>query len=466
LRIGTVQRDTGASIKISSSVELPWKHVVSTLDRLDVPDGTPFVVDEDGSLGCLANLNHYLLEASRQGAYRGNGLRQNHVSNLVRLLRFTRSRHGRVDLTATTRADLIAYRDSRRPELAPTSWNTELSAIAQFFSYAKDVGWISSSPVPTWGTRNRSTLNERISAHRRERFLSESQSRFFLEVGLRGDAPSPPELRPRNAERDYTYGLTLLSTGLRRQEANLLLNSEIPTAASLHPRGVESFVRTGKGGVQRDVWVTDALVDVIDLYRATERERVIRAAQPRLRLMRRNGSLLMADGDPAEGEHVTVSISGKKYKAENISDELRAITAYERPDGVIEPLTLFVVEGGRAPALKTANQIFNDAMNRVSGMDHPDRPPAHIEVTPHVFRHTFAVRMLAALMRQGLETAGNPYELLASPIFVVQELLGHANIETTHRYLFAAERYSEQLPTALREAVAMSLIQRQAARES
>jgi integrase len=125
--------------------------------------------------------------------------------------------------------------------------------------------------------------------------------------------------------------------------------------------------------------------------------------------------------------------------------------------GLSDPLTLFVVEGGRPPALRTVNSVFNEALERVANIDHPDRPPAHLDVTPHVMRHTFAVRMLAALMRQGLETCGDSYQLLASPIIVVQQLLGHADVETTMRYLYAAERYTEQLPAALRQSVGASL---------
>lgn len=443
---------------LPSGTSIAWGNIVSALDAADVPDGTPFLVDEDGDMSSVRFTNAYLLDASRQEAYRSNGLLKHHVPVLRRLLVFLREKLGRpVDLTAATRADLLAYRDVRQPVLAPTSWNGELSIFSGFFRYAKTQGWIGLDPVPRWGTRQRNTLRDRVNEHRRESFLTEAQTRFFLEVGLRGDAPAPLELRPRHAERNYAMGLVLVSTGLRRQEATLLLNCEVPTAETLHPSGVESFLRVGKGNRPREVWITDALVDVIDLYRAMEREKVVRSSQKSLRKKMRSGKLLIVDDVVETRKGYDLRRADLLTRAERFSDEDRAKAVIVRSDGIIDPLPLFVVEGGRPPALRSVNNFFNEALERVANIDHQDRPPAHLDVTPHVMRHTFAVRMLAALMRHGREDSGDPYQLLASPIVVVQQLLGHSNLETTMRYLYAAERYTEQLPAALRETVAATL---------
>lgn len=51
-------------------VQRRWRSsVVETLDRYDVPDGLPFIVDDDGSLTGCDRLNTYLLTAQRQRAY-------------------------------------------------------------------------------------------------------------------------------------------------------------------------------------------------------------------------------------------------------------------------------------------------------------------------------------------------------------------------------------------------------------
>lgn len=457
MKIGVVKRDPGGPVPLPTGGSIEWTEVTRLLNLSDVPEGTPFLVPDDGDLGSVQFTNSYLLDASRQDAYRSNGLLKHHVPVLRRLLVFLRGRHGCVDLTAATRADLVAYRDFRRPGLAPTSWNGELSVLAGFYSYAKRRGWVDFDPVPRWGARQRNTLRDRVNEHRRERFLTEAQTRLFLEVGLRGDSPSTTELRPRHAERNYAIGLMLVSTGLRRQEATLLLDCEVPTSETLHPSGIESFVRFGKGGRPRAVWVTDDLVDAVDMYRAMEREKIVRQSQRTLRKRMRSGDVLVVDEIIPNRRGHDIRVGQHVIGNERFSDEDRTRAVIVRPDGIINPITLFVVEGGRPPALRTVNNIFNEALERVASIDHPDRPPAHLDVTPHVMRHTFAVRMLAALMRQGRQAGGDPYELLASPIVVVQQLLGHADVETTLRYLYAAERYTEQLPAALRQSVAASL---------
>lgn len=94
---------------------LPWSSVVESLDRHDIPDGRPFIVDDDGSLIGCDRLNTYLLTAWHQRAYDLDSIRSFHAYHLARLLRFVRARHGEcVDLTATDTAsteDLTAYQD-------------------------------------------------------------------------------------------------------------------------------------------------------------------------------------------------------------------------------------------------------------------------------------------------------------------------------------------------------------------
>ncbi|WP_234810602.1 hypothetical protein [Mycolicibacterium fallax] len=48
---------------------------MQALDRQDIPDGLPFIVDDDGSLTGCDRLNTYLLTAWRQRAYDLDSLR-------------------------------------------------------------------------------------------------------------------------------------------------------------------------------------------------------------------------------------------------------------------------------------------------------------------------------------------------------------------------------------------------------
>ncbi|TFD42571.1 integrase [Cryobacterium sp. TMT1-2-1] len=457
--MAVVNRDSHTqSVPLPDGRQLSWAEIVRALNTADIPDGTPYLIDDDGDLTFVSRVNAYLLEATRQRAYAGTSLRQSHAPTLRRLLLFVREIRGRVDLTATQRSDLIAYKEKRKLQLSPGSWNGELSNIANFFDYAVKAGWIPSNPIPRWGTRERNTLADRVNTYRRERFLTEAQLRFFLEAGLRGDQPADPELRPRYAERDYLTGLFLVSTGLRRAEARLVLDCEVPDATTMHPTGVHTFKRTGKGGVEREIWITDALVDTVDLYRATDRNTIIENAQARLRKSKRAGELPIVDQTEDSRGRPLLVIDGLRCQPERLSDTQRQNAVSIQPDGPITPLALFVVEGGLPPAMRTINNVFLAAGQRLANLDHPDLPPSHIDVTPHVMRHTFAVRMLAGLMRKGRETHDNPWHLLASPEITIQQLLGHADISTTiNIYLYAAERYNDALPEALREAVARSI---------
>jgi hypothetical protein len=62
MRIVAVQRsaDAGEELHVpDGAASLLWSSVVESLDRHDVPDGLPFIVDDDGSLTGCDRLNTY-----------------------------------------------------------------------------------------------------------------------------------------------------------------------------------------------------------------------------------------------------------------------------------------------------------------------------------------------------------------------------------------------------------------------
>lgn len=458
----------------AESVTAGW--VAMVLDRHRIPDGFPLVIDDDGTLSGCRGLNQYLLDALDQDGFDVGSMRRFHVYNLARLLRFLRRHratqaaidagmdvddwlreHGepRLDLTAATRADLNAYKASRELDVQRQSWKTEAGCLSGFYAYATEMGWIDRDPVSRWGKRN--TFAGRAVVNRAVKFLTEDQLRLFLNRGLRGDAPTDPATLPAYPERDYAFGLVLATTGLRREEGALLLDAEVPQPEDMPPSGVWSFTRYGKGGRSRTVYVTLELVRAIDLYRGIEREAIIRSAQPRLRRLSRAGELFMVDRLSTDRSgRVHLVAGGHRMLAERLDNERRARAARVRDDGTVEPLALFLGRGGLPLSIKYWNAIFTDAHTRVSALCHDARPPAHLTVSPHVLRHSFAVRMLSALMREGRDRSGDPYHLLANPVLTVMQLLGHGSVEITQLYLFAAERYSVELPAALRSLLAGS----------
>ncbi|MCT1378276.1 tyrosine-type recombinase/integrase, partial [Microbacterium sp. p3-SID337] len=424
--------------------------IVSRLDKARVPDRTPFLAELSGEVESLKYVNSYLRAAAQQRAYPLPTLRSQHATALRRLIEFVRAqRDPGADLVDVTREDLFDFSDMRQLRLRASSWNNELSIVGNAFRYALEVGWIARDPIARWGATRRLTMKAKETYVRRIRFLKEDQARFFLEAGLRADGAAA-EARTAYPERDYAFGLTLVSTGLRRHEAALLLNAEIPRTVG--PSGVHTFWRVGKNGRSREIWIADALALAVDHYRLVEREYLVQRAQRQLRKARREGRLPIVE--PVEGaKELRFRVNGVSMRTEQMGDDLRRRAVHIRPDGVLDPLALFVMQGGHGPSKNRFNETFNDASERVALFGpRQDAPPAHLSVTPHVLRHTFAVRMLAALMRHGRETAGDPNIHLTQPLLVVQELLGHARRDTTELYLRHAHRYSDQVADVIRDA--------------
>jgi integrase len=453
MRIVVVQRSALAGEVLyasDSAAPLLWSSVVVSLDRHDVPDGLPFIVDDDGSLNGCDRLNTYLLSAWRQRAYDLDSLRSFHAYHLARLLRFVRARRcgELVDLTATTTEDLTAYRDARQQEVQDTTLATEFGCFSSFFYFATQVGWMDKDPIPRWGRNNRNTLISRKRRERRARFLKATQTRHFLEVGLRGDGYDQAGA-PGYPERDYVYGLLLATTGLRREECAFLLDAEVPVPDTLGSESIHVFDRLGKKQVVRPIYITAQVAHAADLYRQSERHRIVQSAQRSLRAKVRDGSLLVVDDLIGRRGKLYVAIGSQRIPLVQFSNKHRAEAVRVLDDGTIEPLALFVSRSGLPPGLERWNQLFVDARERVRCSGHRDQPPRHVHVTPHTMRHSFAVRMLAALMKEGRQRAGDPYLLLANPVLTVKELLGHASVQTTMHYLHAAETWTENVPAAL-----------------
>lgn len=458
MRIVVVQRSAHAGETLRAphgAASLPWSSVVATLDRHDVPDGLPFIVDVDGSLNGCDRLNTYLLTAWRQRAYDLDSLRTFHTYHLARLLRFVRARRGGelVDLTATTTEDLTAYRDVRQHEVQDTTLATEFGCFSSFFYFATQVGWMDKDPIPRWGRNNRNTLISRTWRERQARFLKAAQTKHFLEVGLRGDGYAR-DGAPGYPERDYVYGLLLATTGLRREECAFLLDVEVPVPETMGAESLHVFDRLGKKQVVRSIYITAQVAHAADLYRQSERHRIVQSAQRSLRVKVRDGSLLVIDDLFERRGKPYVAVGSQRIPLVRFTNKHRAKAVRLLDDGTIDPLALFVSRSGLPPGLERWNQLFADARERVRHCGHRDQPPRHVHVTPHTMRHSYAVRMLAALMKEGRQRAGDPYLLLANPVLTVKELLGHASVKTTMHYLHAAETWTENVPTALAATVA------------
>lgn len=434
--------------------------LIELFDVEGLPDGHPFVLRDDATTVGTDHLNRYLLAAHRTGAYEPRSLSSFHAPKLTAFLRWLWDHRGEpVEMTATTTADLVAYRDSRLATVSSSSWDTELGCLSSYFRWARDAGLMPHDPIPRWGTRQRNTMRVRLEDRRTPKFLHERELRFFLHAGLRGDRVygnrplsfNDDVAPPAFPLRDFAIGFVEVTTGLRREETARLLDVELPTNASAvleHPlfagHDLHRFVRYGKHGKPRWVYVTASVIEVLDHYRSKERRRIIEAAQPRLKDALPD--LLVVNATRVRSGKTQLHIGTSWRDADRLSDNDRARAVTLTTEGAVEPLGLFLTQRGLPPVLNYLNELYVAANERCAATAHPDRPSTR--VSNHTMRHTFAVRTLAALIQESRRTEGAPYALVTNPVFTVQELLGHSDPETTARYLYAAERY-EAVPDVL-----------------
>lgn len=446
-----------------------------TLHAHTLPDGLPFHIEDDGTFDGCWSLNQYAIDASLTAGIPTARLASDRLPVLRHFTRWLRDQeagrradaagrakhqwlldHGepKLDPAHARRSDLVEFRTQRQGEVRDSTLRTQMGYLSAFFTYALEVGWIDRSPIPMWAGRN--TLLPRGRTQRHARFMSPAQTRHFLTAGLRGQGATDADA-PTYPERDYVYGLLLATTGLRREEGALVLNNEIPRTEAFPGNGIYPFARTGKKGVTRTIYLTAEVAHEIDFYRSAERTPLVTAAQPHLRRRLRAGDLIRLEpaddlrGQPAVRRH------GRVIPTTALRDDERRHAVYVTDEGHVDPAVLLLSRRGFPPALRHWNALFVQARDRVHAGGDPDRPPAHIAVTPHTLRHTFAVRTLALLMSEGRRRTGDPYELLANPVETVKELLGHANLSTTHQYLYAAQTWHEDVPTALTGAALLLL---------
>jgi integrase len=459
-----VRVDRSALRRLGSTELVPGgpsgAELVELFDLEGLPDGHPFVLRDDATTLGTDHLNRYLLAAHRNGAYEPRSLSSFHAPKLTAFLRWLWDHRGEpVEMTATTTADLVAYRDRRLATVSSSSWDTELGCLSSYFRWARDAGLMPHDPIPRWGTRQRNTMRVRLEDRRTPKFLHERELRFFLLAGLRGDRVygnrplsfTDDVAQPGFPLRDFAIGFVEVTTGLRREETARLLDVELPssTAAVLeHPpfagHDLHRFVRYGKHGKPRWVYVTASVVDVLDRYRSNERRRIVEAAQPRLK--EALPDLLIVNATRVRSGKTQLHIGTSWREADRLADSDRARAVTLTAEGAVEPLGLFLTQRGLPPVLNYLNELYVAANERCAAAVHPDRPS--IRVSNHTMRHTFAVRTLAALIQESRRTEGAPYALVTNPVFTVQELLGHSDPETTARYLYAAERY-EAVPDVL-----------------
>lgn len=259
--------------------------------------------------------------------------------------------------------------------------------------------------------------------------------RLWTRVGLLGyggDGVPDPGWRGRNDGRDAAFADLLFSSGLRRREAGTLLTVELPDASvprGYYPGRVAAAVAKH---ANRYFYIGAAALKAVEVYLATTRAQAVARARAEGRYeavrgrwmvqkINRSGLVRWDEGGGVVSEALLNALT----------DVDRQRLYVEGADGV-EPLALWLTEARLPMGYRSWSRVFDRANTRCAGVGVP------VFCTPHMCRHSFALRMLVSLhhaldRRLGLDPAERRHyqQVYGSVWDLVKDLLGHRSVETT-----------------------------------
>ncbi|MFE9806099.1 integrase [Streptomyces sp. NPDC005548] len=288
-------------------------------------------------------------------------------------------------------------------------------------------------------------------------WLTPRTFRLWVDVGLRGcgaDGLRAPGWVGRLEDRNVAFARLLYSSGLRRLEGASLMTFEVP---KLRLEGGRYYsgrlaAKVTRSKKARTYYVAAGVVGDIESYVDSSRAEVIRKAQAKGRYddVRDMRLVTKVTHGPKPIVHWVDrdGVMGRVALTHALAEE--RMTWYTEGPAGPEPLWLWLSETGLPFQPHSWENVFTSANKRCrvvldpepkQGLDpHRVRAPY---ATPHSCRHSFALYMLVILhylmdQRLGLTPEERrDYRLLyGDPWRMVQDLLGHASIETTReRYL-------------------------------
>lgn len=421
-----------------------WADVDARERALSIERGTPILLDP------RAQLDPRLAEFFRRSGFaRLAGSSKESYAKDYRLFFAFLWRRGKQwdEADADDVDDYEAWR--RRSEDNPrrisgAKWARELAAFKLLYEWMVKRKYVASSPVLTHTVRGRDGELVEVAANRPKdvrssnvKWLTPRTFRLWRDVGLRGyTADGLPEesWRGRNSGRNAAFADLLFDSGLRLREAGCLLTIEVPRALAGQSYYEGTVAQSIAKRRERMFYVgADALAGVTT-YMAVARRAAIRRAQ-------RVGRY-----DEVRGRKVVTAISRGLDRRVSWQDALgcegttpvRALTERERMTLFIqgstglEPLWLWLGESGVPMDYRSWEAVFGAANDRCASQGKP------IYCTPHMCRHSFALKMLVTLgraldRRYGRDTAERDYvrKVYGEAFELVQGLLGHKSEQTT-----------------------------------
>ncbi len=407
------------------------------------------------------HLDRFLADLPLNGVRSQHSLRS-YAYDLLVWVRFLDEARSKTVWQAT-REDVDAYHRARRDDeaanrVSAASWNRAVAALDKLYRWAAEDGIIARTPFTyrdVWRrmpsgrgrtiTCTRNQAYERAAKRSDVKFITIEDYRRFRDVGLKGlavDAGERPGARDRNGSRNALFADLLITTGLRLEEASSLFAVEIEEAIRTNAgRDKQVAFRLQaaltKGYKGRTIRIPASLLVRLRSYLEVERANAVGKFRARGGAKRMTATIT---GSMADGRIEIARKDGTRapLRLETVTpDERRRLVIYGSDGTPIEPAALWLSEVGLPIAPNTWEVTFTRASRRcqAAGLAY--------DVHPHQLRHSFAVHMLALLIRQRFGEAhkdqdltGAAYRrLLGDPLQQVQRLLGHSSIATTYIYL-------------------------------
>ncbi|WP_308406499.1 site-specific integrase [Streptomyces sp. AC602_WCS936] len=432
-----------------------WEDLGAREDRVGIHPGDPILLSPDWRVDEV--LSRYLCRSSF--ARLAQETKRNYTDDYCVFFDFLWGRGMQWDEASAD--DLWDFEDwrTRSPRnprrVGGARWNRGLAALARLYGWAVQHGYVPVNPVlmrTVVGRRGEIALVPAARAKNARtsdvRWLTPRAFRRWVDVGLRGhdaDGRPAPGWAGRLADRNAAFADLLFSSGMRLTEGASLLTLEVPRLQLEGGRYYAGRLARAvtKSKRARTFYASSVVVGEVEGYVESSRARVVRRAQSAgrydglpMRLVthetgRRRRLLHWRDRN---------GMVGQTALAEATVGE-RMSLFLEGPAGP-EPLWLWLNECGLPLRPASWEGVFRTANERCESELAPvtSAPPF---CTPHMARHSFALVMLVVLnhvmdRRMGL----TPQErrdfrlLYGDPWRMVQDLLGHAQLETTkHIYL-------------------------------
>lgn len=411
----------------------------SLYERADVP----FVLDPCGAFD--PDLNAFWTSGSTLLASSTLRLYAHHLARFLDFVWHARSfPHDRRNWRAVRHEDRLAYNywrneDPDGPRIAASTWNNEVTAVAQFYAFQHSVGNLAETPIRMIPPAKRPRIGQRLRTADRPAelrrtklptapWLTPAEYRSWRDVGVRGygsNGHRDPSSRSQQTARNAAFTDLMFGVGFRLTEQASLLLSEIPRpdASSMYSRlAVPTSVAKNRSG--REVLIAERALRVVDLYVRSDRSDAVQSAQETSSYNTVRDKLIL------DGDGTFRSAAGRRVRSTDASPDERLRLYRVTPRG-LEPAALWLRADGLPMRPRTWQGVFIAANTRVKrlGLD--------IECNPHKLRHSWATITLAQLQRRynSLRGEGAPSAMIGDPLNWVSRRLGHRRIETTMVYI-------------------------------